>query len=97
MNLPPEADGEARRQALCGLMTRHPTLSNEESFLLDLLGLPQPEGGSALYEAMDNAARQQGRAAAVVRLLETACTVAPVLLIVEDVHWADKVTLDSPR
>jgi tetratricopeptide (TPR) repeat protein len=43
---------------------------------------------------MDNAARQRGRAAAVVRLLGTACADSPVLVIVEDVHWADKVTLD---
>ncbi len=43
---------------------------------------------------MDNAARQRSRAAAVVRLLETKCASSPVLVIVEDLHWADKVTLD---
>ncbi len=75
-------------------MTRHPSLSSDEPFLRDLLGLPQPADGDALYAAMDNAARQRGRAAAVVRLLGTACADAPVLVIVEDVHWADKVTLD---
>ena len=94
MNLPPGADDGARREALLQLLARHRELAKEEPFLHDIVGLPQPAGRAALYEAMDNAARQQGRAAALVRLLETACTVSPVLLIIEDLHWADKVTLD---
>ena len=94
MDLPRGSDGEARHEALRQLLTRHPSLSSAEPFLRDLLDLPQPAGGDALYAAMDNAARQRGRAAAVVRLLGTACADSPVLVIVEDVHWADKVTLD---
>ena len=43
---------------------------------------------------MDNSARQQGCANAVVHLLEIACDAAPVLVVVEDVHWADRATLD---
>jgi predicted ATPase len=94
MDLPREAEGEARHEALRRLLTRRPSLSSDQPFLRDLLGLAQPADGDALYAAMDNAARQRGRAAAVVRLLGTACADAPVLVIVEDVHWADKVTLD---
>ena len=41
------------------LLARHPALAKEEPFLRDLLDLPQPAEGDALYEAMDNAARQQ--------------------------------------
>ncbi len=95
MNLPPRADDEARLAAVAQLLARHPGLAKDEPFLLDLLGLPQPEGRGALYEAMDNATRQQGRATAVVRLLEAVCAVSPVLVIIEDLHWADKVTLEQ--
>ncbi len=94
MDLPSGTDDEARRAALKRLVLRHPPLVADEPFLCDLLGLPQPAATRGRYEAMDNAARQRGRAAAVVRLLETVCAKSPVLLIVEDVHWADKVTLD---
>jgi len=94
MDLPRGADGQARRETLRQLLTRQPSLSSDEPFLLDLLDLPQPASGDAVYAAMDNAARQRGRAAAVVRLLEAACADSPVLVIVEDVHWADPLTLD---
>jgi class 3 adenylate cyclase len=95
MNLPHGATDDARRQALTELLARHPELAKEEPFLRDIVGVRQSEGLGALYEAMDNVARQQGRAAAVVRLLEIACAASPVLVVVEDVHWADKVTLDA--
>ena len=95
MKLPPGSDEKVRLEALRQLLARHPGLAKEEPFLRDIVGVPQAEGRMALYEAMDNAARQQGRAAAVVRLLEIACAASPILLVVEDVHWADKVTLDA--
>jgi class 3 adenylate cyclase/tetratricopeptide (TPR) repeat protein len=95
MQLSPESNEEARHEALRRLLARHPDLVTDEPFLRDIAGIPQAEGGNALYEAMDNAARQQGRAAAVVRLLAIGCTRSPILLVIEDVHWADKVTLDA--
>ena len=94
MELPPGADAQARHEALQRVIARHPTIADRQPFLFDLVDLPQPEESRALYEAMDNAARQRGRAAAVVHLLEIACEKAPVLVVVEDLHWADKVTLD---
>ena len=95
MKLPPEADDGIRREALRALLARHRELVREEPFLRDVIGVGQEEGRNSLYQAMDNAARQQGRTAAVVRLLEIACSESPVLLVVEDLHWADKVTLDA--
>ena len=95
MKLSPDSSDGARHDALMELLERRPGLAKDELFLRDIAGVRQAEGPSALYEAMDNAARQQGRAAAVVRLLEIACAESPVLLVVEDLHWADKVTLDA--
>ena len=42
---------------------------------------------------MDNASRNQGKRATVARLVERASARKPRLLVVEDVHWADRLTL----
>ncbi len=89
LGLPPGADETVKRKAVdqetCGGAFR--------PFLFDLLDLPQPDGERATYEAMDNAARQRGRAAALHGVLETAAARAPLLVSIEDVHWADPQTL----
>jgi class 3 adenylate cyclase/tetratricopeptide (TPR) repeat protein len=62
-------------------------------FLNDLLDLPQPTALRALYDAMDNRARRQGREDTLAGLVERASRDAPRLIIVEDIHWADGPTL----
>jgi class 3 adenylate cyclase len=62
-------------------------------FLNDLLDLPQPAELRTLYDAMDNAMRNRGKRRTVARLIEQASKVVPCLLVVEDVHWADRITL----
>ena len=88
------AGDDARHAALQQVLVRHASLAAAEPFLRDLLGLPQAAASAELYEAMEPAARQRGRAAAVVRLLSVAAAESPRLVVVEDVHWADKVTLE---
>ena len=44
---------------------------------------------AALEKAMDAATRQRGRTLALAQLIESAAQRSPLLLIVEDVHWAD--------
>jgi class 3 adenylate cyclase/tetratricopeptide (TPR) repeat protein len=55
----------------------------------ELLDLPQPADLRPLYEAMDNETRRHGRARAVSALVAAAGRVGPVLIRVEDIHWAD--------
>ena len=68
-------------------------LAERRVFLNDLLDLPQPTELRALYDAMDNAARNRGARATVAGLVERASRGAPRLLVIEDVHWADRPTL----
>ncbi len=89
------AGDDARDAALQRALARHPSLGADEPFLRDLVGLPQAAASAELYEAMEPAARQRGRAAAVVRLLSVVAAGSPRLVVVEDVHWADKVTLET--
>jgi class 3 adenylate cyclase/tetratricopeptide (TPR) repeat protein len=58
-------------------------------YLHDLLGLPQPADLQGIYDAMDNNARTEGKMTVLVRLLECASQQQPVMLRVEDLHWAD--------
>jgi class 3 adenylate cyclase len=63
-------------------------------YLNDLLDLPQPIALRALYDAMDNATRDRGKRATVGRLVEVCSRRQPLLLVVEDAHWADRPTLE---
>jgi class 3 adenylate cyclase/tetratricopeptide (TPR) repeat protein len=63
-------------------------------FLNDLLDLPQPAELRALYDAMDNATRLRGKRDTVVLLVERTSATRPRLIVVEDVHWADRLALD---
>ena len=63
-------------------------------YLNDLLDLPQPTELRTLYDAMDNAARNRGKRATVAELVTQASGDRPRLLAIEDLHWADQVTLD---
>ena len=61
-------------------------------FLNDLLDLPQPTALRAAYEAMDNAHRNRGKMGLLAGLIARASRSQP-MLVVEDVHWADPITL----
>jgi class 3 adenylate cyclase len=66
---------------------------DETVFLNDLLDLPQPPEFRNLYDAMDNEARNEGRRRTVAGLVEQASRAAPCLVVIEDVHWANKLAL----
>ncbi len=67
--------------------------ADQRVFLADLLDLPQPAELRAMYDAMDNATRNRGKRRVVADLVHAAGARRAALLIVEDVHWADKPTL----
>lgn len=66
---------------------------DQEVYLNDLLELPQPTQLRALYDAMDNATRNQRKRALLSGLVASASLKQPILIVVEDVHWAAPVTL----
>lgn len=94
LELPAGSDATARLAALERAAGIDATSRDERSYLLDLLDLPQPAETRALYEAIDNAARQRRRASALTHLVTIASRERPLLVSVEDVHWADRSTLD---
>lgn len=67
--------------------------SAQAVFLYDLLDLPQPTAQKALYDAMENANRNEGKQVVVSALVSAAGSTNPLLVTIEDVHWADARTL----
>jgi len=62
-------------------------------FLYDLLDIRPPPSLASLYEAMDVATRRDGSDRVVADLLRHGAARHPRLLVVEDLHWADRVVL----
>ena len=90
----PVESGEAERQrAAENAITGGPLEADQAVYLNDLLNLPQPTELRALYDAMDNPTRNAGKQAVVSTLVEETSNRQPGLVIVEDVHWAESVTL----
>jgi class 3 adenylate cyclase/tetratricopeptide (TPR) repeat protein len=76
-------------QAFAGGLPDHDRMAH----LNDLLNLTQPAEMRALYDTMDNATRNRGKQETVAELVQWASRVRPVLILIEDVHWADPVVL----
>ncbi len=62
-----------------------------------LLELEQDPGLAEIYAAMDNAARMRGRRQVIDELLQARSSETPLLIQIEDIHWAspDILTLCS--
>jgi tetratricopeptide (TPR) repeat protein len=86
---PATVEAAAGRAVADGLMA-----SARRLYLNDLLDVPQPAELRALYDAMDNSTRNSGKRATVAELVARASGRPPRLLVVEDLHWADRPTLD---
>ncbi|MFQ5953855.1 MAG: adenylate/guanylate cyclase domain-containing protein, partial [Kiloniellales bacterium] len=66
---------------------------DRQVYLNDLLDLPQPTELRAMYDAMDNATRDRGKRETVAELVRRSSARQPVVITIEDVHWADAIVL----
>ena len=67
--------------------------SDDALYLRDLLEVSQPEATREFYKAMDAATRTQGKERVVSELVKASADRQPLLVAVEDIHWADAETL----
>ena len=93
LGVSPVSDPEERRRAAERLVAEGIVAPEALVFLYDLLALPQTGEWRALYDAMDNRTRNRGKLALTAALAGYACRDRPILLIVEDLHWADQQVL----
>ncbi len=61
--------------------------------LYPIVDRPLPPDLRAVYEALDHPTRDRGRREAFAALVRVRSAAQPLLLVVEDVHWADAQTL----
>ncbi|MGK9264148.1 AAA family ATPase [Sinorhizobium meliloti] len=84
---------EARRSALELALATGLAKQEELVFLDDLLDLPHPPDLQIIVDAMDNDTRRAGRIGVPARLVQRASGARPILVVIEDVHWASETTL----
>ena len=68
--------------------------SDQSIFLKNLLDIPLSGSEKIDFHAMDNQHRTRGRQDVILTLLKRMSKQQPVLLLIEDLHWADPPTLE---
>lgn len=94
LEISPNSTAEERQEAAQAATVNGLIESEQQVFLNDLLNIPQPDQLRSIYDAMDNAVRNHGKQSVVSALLAARAAQAPVLVAVEDIHWADALTLE---
>jgi class 3 adenylate cyclase/tetratricopeptide (TPR) repeat protein len=95
LGLRPAASETERRAAAENALSRGAAAADDMVFLADLLDVPQSPKHRALYDAMDNVARNRGKRRVAAALFRAMSAMTPMLLIVEDLHWAEPNTLEN--
>lgn len=83
------ARGAAVAQAVADGLIAPP----EQPYLCDLLHLPPPTAFRVAYETMAEATRQARRRALLAGLMERRLAAGPMLLAIDDLHWATPAML----
>jgi DNA-binding SARP family transcriptional activator/predicted negative regulator of RcsB-dependent stress response len=84
-----EASAEERAEAARRMVNETQGGVDQLIFLSDLVDAPLDAELSALERAMEVTTRQRGRSLVLAQLIERAAQRTPLLIVIEDVHWAD--------
>ncbi len=95
LEIAPGGEEAARLAAAEAAISRGLLSADRRVFLNDLLDLPQSPEDRAAYGAMDNETRNEGRGSVAADLLRSVSADSPIMIVVEDVHWADRSVLAS--
>ena len=93
LNLAADASEDVRREAVARALADGSVDEPQVLFLNDLLDLPQRPDLRPIYDAMDNETRNRGRRETVCQLLRRTSASRPVMVGIENIQWADSVTL----
>lgn len=85
----PAQSGDAETRAALHRALEHGLIEDqEELFINDWLDLAQPPEWKAVFDAMDNANRVRRGGETLTALLRRAATRKPLMITIEDIHWA---------
>ena len=88
LNLPALADDATRALAVQQAREQGAIEGDEELFVNEWLGLVQPLELRPIFDAMDNASRVRRAGETLTAILRRAALRQPMLITVEDIHWA---------
>jgi class 3 adenylate cyclase/tetratricopeptide (TPR) repeat protein len=94
LSLGPDEDSAGRQETARRAVADGLVSPDNRTFLHAFLGIPPPPETRELFDAMDVATRKQGAIETIGELIGSLCDHGALLLIVEDIHWADQSTLD---
>ncbi|HEY8595620.1 MAG TPA: adenylate/guanylate cyclase domain-containing protein [Devosiaceae bacterium] len=93
LGLPLGCSSEARSGAANRALAEGLVAPDDRPFLNDLLDLEQAPDERARFEAMNNQVRNARKFAFMADLMIRAGARSPILIVIEDIHWADGVML----
>ena len=93
LNIAPGSGEDARRETADSAVAEGLLAEDHRVFLNDLLDIGQPTELRGIYDAMDNQTRNRGKQESLEAMVRTLSEQQPLLLNVEDLHWADSVVL----
>lgn len=95
LDLPANASEEQRKHIADRVVAEQRIDESQRVFLNDLLALRQPPEMRAVIDAMDNETRISKRIGTAITLFERSSRRRGLLLAIEDLHWADRSTLEA--
>ena len=93
LELTPASDQNEREQAIKSVLSNELLEVDQTVFLNDLLDVSQDPDLLSIYDAMDNETRKNGKLKAVAMLIRNMSSTRPLMVVIEDLHWADPDTL----
>jgi class 3 adenylate cyclase/tetratricopeptide (TPR) repeat protein len=93
LGVPASGDRAMRQSAVDATIASGLLAPEQRIFFNDLLDLPQSPEDVAIYDAMTNTIRNNGKRRAIADLLRAVSAKQPLVVIIEDVHWADPLSL----
>jgi class 3 adenylate cyclase/tetratricopeptide (TPR) repeat protein len=94
LGLAPGSDKVERAEAMERTIESGWLATDDRVFVSDLLDLPQATALRSLYDAMDNQTRNSGKQETVAKLMRALSGRQPLLITVEDIHWAKPLALE---
>ncbi len=95
LDLRPASSKDLRLATAAAAVNNGLIARDQQIYLNDLLDLEQPPDLKSIHDAMDSAIRIRGQQETFSALVRNRCQAAPLLLKVEDVHWAKPALLSQ--
>jgi predicted ATPase len=95
LGLSPDSAPDTRLAAVTAFIAAAPVDARLQPFLHELAEAPLTPSLRSVIDASDEASRRRGRDEALALLMRRELSRAPMLLLVEDLHWAPASLVDA--